>query len=876
MTVTADRGTLRPRSGADAPQARAGWTIAAIFALMGVAVLGYLVFLVARSSSQFSPWLDGWLVVAFEALACGMCVFSVRKRRRHRRAAVAMGAACFAWTIGDLIVTIESLGGQTPSTPSLADASYICFYPLALLAMFLYVREERRRGHVPNWLDGGIAAFGVAALCAAAAVHALAHLASGVSAADATNLAYAVGDILLVGVVAGASVVASGRSRATLALIAVGMAVNGAGDTFQFIGTGTVGPIVEAIAWPTSLYLIAMSMWIRDDDSDRFALHAVSELVLPSIATVASLGILVAGAWYQLGAVADALATVTLALVGVRLAFRPALRIARAQLRASEERYRSMFELSPQPMVAYDRRTLEIVEASNAMVELYGYTREELCSMTIKELQRPEDVERFVSYLVTHPEGSEPKLADAPQGYPGHHRLKDGTIIDVEVTSTNLELNGRECRIAHFDDVTERHRVAREVAIARDEAVEASNMKSAFLANVSHEVRTPMNGVIGMTELLLDTSLSDEQREYALQVGRSSEQMLAILNDILDLSKIEGGHLELDIADFDLHDVITETCTGAAGQARAKGLLLNVEIAADLPRRVRGDARRIRQIVLNLVSNAVKFTATGAITVKAAATPQADAGSRVRVEVADTGIGVAPDKLQRMFEPFTQADVSTTRDYGGTGLGLAIVKEIVDMMGGQIGADSQPGRGSTFWFEVELAAASPGRTWPGDGDAASAVATPWARQPLVLIAEDSPVNQIVAARMLERCGCRSQIASDGPGAIDAFKAARYDVVLMDCQMPKLDGYETTAELRRIENGKRRTPIIAMTANALEGDRQRCLEADMDDYLSKPMRHAELDEMIRRWVPARVDPEVGNFGAGGEDVVHASGLRGQGS
>ena len=827
--------------------------IPAIFAALGVVILADLGFLVLRSSWQFSPWLDGWLVVGFEAVVCGLCVFSVRRRRRHRRVALAMGAASFAWTIGDLILTTGSLGGSSPSTPSLADASYLGFYPLALLAMFFYVREEKRRGHVPNWLDGAIAGFGVAALCAAVAVHAIANLLAGVSAAEAINLSYAVGDLVLVGIIAGTSVVASGRSRATLALMALGMSLNAAGDTFHFIGTGAVGQVVDAIAWPCALYLIAMSMWIREDDSDRFGLHAVSELVLPTLATIASLGILVAGAWYQLGAVADTLATVTLALVGVRLAFRPALRIAREQLRASEERYRSMFELNPQPMVAYDRRTLEIVEVSNAMVEQYGYTRDELCSMTIKELQRPEDVAKLVSYLGSHPAGSQPELADAPEGYPGHHRLKDGTIIDVEVTSTNLELNGRDCRIAHFDDVTDRHRVAREVAIARDEAVEASNMKSAFLANVSHEVRTPMNGVIGMTELLLDTDLSDEQREYALQVGRSGEQMLAILNDILDLSKIEGGHLELDIADFDLHDVISETCRGAAGQARAKGLQLNVEIDADMPRRFRGDARRIRQVILNLVSNAVKFTAEGVITVKVATTPAAHEGSRLRVEVADTGIGVASEKLERMFEPFTQADVSTTRDYGGTGLGLAIVKEIVDMMGGQIGATSQPGRGSSFWFEVALAAPSSGEAWPSGGEAAAAVATQWARPPFVLIAEDSPVNQIVAARMLERCGCRSQIASDGCDAIDAFKATRYDMILMDCQMPKLDGYQTTAALRRIENGGRRTPIIAMTANALEGDRQRCLDADMDDYLSKPVRHADLAEKLSLWIPTEVDP-----------------------
>jgi PAS domain S-box-containing protein len=817
------------------------------FAVMGLLVLGDLAFLILRSSWQFSPWLDGWLVVGFETVACALCVLSVVRRSRHRRVAVLMGAACFAWTIGDLCLTIESLGGGSPPTPSIADAFYLAFYPLALLAMFSYVREEMRRGHIPNWLDGAIAACGVAALCAALATHALAHLAGGVSLADATSLSHVAGDLVLVGIIAGTSVVVSGRSRSTLALIALGMAVNGAGDTFNFIGTGAVEQVVNGIAWPAAIYLIAMSMWIRDDDSRRYALHAVSELVLPTIATCASLVILVGGAWHHFGTPAVVLATITLGLVGVRLAFRPALRLAREQLRASEERYRSMFELNPQPMVAYDRETLEIVAISNAMIDQYGYTRDELCSMTIKDLLPPQDVPKLMAYLAAHPEGLQGSVADAPEDRPGHHRLKDGTIIDVEVTSRNLELNGRLCRMAHFDDVTARNGAAREVAIARDQAVEASNMKSAFLANVSHEVRTPMNGVIGMTELLLHTGLTEEQREYALQVGRSGEQMLSILNDILDLSKIEGGHLDLDVADFDLHETINETCSIAGGQARAKGLRLGVEFAPDVPCQLRGDGRRIRQIVLNLVSNAVKFTSEGSVEVSVSAVDARGGGARVRVEVSDTGIGVEPQKLARMFEPFTQADVSTTRNYGGTGLGLAIVKEIVDMMGGEIGAESQPGCGSTFWFEVELAAPSSTDTWADVAETAAVMAARWSEPPLVLIAEDSQVNQIVAARMLERCGCRAHIASNGHDAIDAFKANRYDIVLMDCQMPALDGYQTTAELRRLEAGGYRTPIIAMTAHALEGDRERCLAADMDDYLSKPMRHAELVEKLRRWV-----------------------------
>ena len=520
----------------------------------------------------------------------------------------------------------------------------------------------------------------------------------------------------------------------------------------------------------------------------------------------------------------------------------------REQLRVSQERYRLLFEQNPQPIVVYDRETLEIVDVSNAMVEHYGYTRDALCSMTVLDLHQPQDVGQLLSFLAASPDGARPDLADKPDGYPGRHRLRDGTIIDVEVTSTNIDLDGRACRMAHLHDVTARDRAAREVAIARDQAVEASNMKSAFLANVSHEIRTPMNGVLGMTELLLGTSLNREQREYAEQVARSGEQMLSILNDILDLSKIEGGHLELDIGDFDLRDAIDETCAVAASQAAAKGLELAVEFGPDVPRRLRGDRRRIRQIVLNLVSNAVKFTRAGTVSVRVTATPRAQNASLVRVEVSDTGIGIDPANLHRMFDPFTQADVSTTRHFGGTGLGLAIAREIVELMGGAIGASSELGRGSMFWFELELAAAD--TTDAGSAPAeAGAAASSWSRPPLVLIAEDSQVNQIVAARMLERCGCRVDLVKDGREAVDACRTTAYDLVLMDCQMPAMDGYAATAELRRVDGDARHTTVIAMTAHALEGDRERCLAAGMDDYISKPMRHADLVEKLRQWIPA---------------------------
>ena len=840
-------GVARVRDGGDRA-GRAAWTA---FALLALLLAGYLAFLVLRASDRFSPWLDGWLVVGFEFAASALCAASALAGRRRRRVAFAMAAACLAWTVGDFIITLQSLGGAQPPSPSLADVFYLAFFPLAALALVLFVRGEIGSGNSPNWLDGAI---GMAALCAGLAFHGLEHIFGNISLSDATNLAYPVADLLLLGIVAGSTVVVKGSGRATLVLVAVGLAVNAAGDTFNFVGANghAFGAVMNAIAWPTSLLVIAASMWVGDARSGRFALPRLSGFALPGIVACSSFAILVAGSWHRFGTFAIALAAVTVALAGLRLAFRPALRIAREQLRSSEERYRHLFERNPQPLVAYDRATLEIVAVSDAMVNAYGYSREEFHAMTIEDLQPPGGAARLRAHLASLRPGDEPTEA-----HPDRHRRRDGTFIDVEVAATNVELDGRACRIALFQDVTERKRAAAELAVARDRAVEASNMKSAFLANVSHEVRTPMNGVLGMTDLLLGMGLTGEQREYAEQVARSGRQMLSIINDILDLSKIETGHLSLDIADFDLHEAFNESCSAAGAQARAKGLRLDMEIGAGVPRRVRGDGRRLHQVLLNIVSNAVKFTAQGAVGVRIDARLAPTGTTMVRVEVTDSGIGVDPANLHRMFEPFTQADVSTTRLYGGTGLGLSISRELVELMGGTIGADSELGAGSTFWFEVPLAPAalaplaSPGVA-PVGGDGAER----WVRPPLVLVAEDSQINQIVAARALERCGCRVDVVGSGVDALDALERERYDAVMMDCQMPKLDGYEATAELRRREGESRHTIVIAMTAHAMDGDRDRCIAAGMDDYISKPMRHGDLLEVLQRALPAPLrEPQV---------------------
>jgi PAS domain S-box-containing protein len=834
---------------------KAVWTA---FALLGVLLAAYLGVMIFRRSWQFSPWLDGWLVLAFEFAACALCVASGLRRRRHRWVAFALGAACLAWTLGDVVITLQSLGGATPPTLSGADAFYLGTFPLALVAVVLFVRSEITLGDAVNWLDGAIAGLGMAAVCSLFAFRGIEHLAGGASLAVATNLGIPVADLLLLGIVAGSTVFVASPRRATLVLIAIGFAVTAAGDTINFVqpggGASQFSNVLNAVAWPFGILLFAMSMWVAEQGSDRLALRRISGFGLPGLIAASSLGILVLDNWYHVGSLAVILAAITLALAGVRLAFRPALRIARAQLRSSEERYRLLFEQNPLPMVTYDRQTLQIVAASNAMVAGYGYSFDELHAMTTTELQAPEDVASLAD-PVTNPSGQGTGPA-AQACAPSRHQRKDGTIIDVEVTSNNVNIDARECTIALFNDVTERNNIAAEAALAHDQVVEASNMKSAFLANVSHEVRTPMNGVIGMTELLLQTKLDKEQREYAAQIERSSEHMLAIVNDILDISKIETGHLALDITDFDLAGTIKETCSAAATLATAKGLRLDLQIDSDVPTRARGDGRRLQQVLANLLANAVKFTSAGTVAVHVSATPSLRGRTEVHVMVADSGIGIELETLERMFEPFTQADVSTTRLYGGTGLGLAIAREIIELMGGTITADSQPGHGSTFRFAVHLEApaALNGSLAPSPGRS-STPAPAWPTPPLVLVAEDSPVNQIVATRVLERCGCRVEVVADGREALRALATRHYDAVLMDCQMPNIDGYDATVELRRAEKGARHTPVIAMTAQAMEGDRERCINAGMDDYISKPVRHADLINALRRWIPQHADPST---------------------
>lgn len=526
-----------------------------------------------------------------------------------------------------------------------------------------------------------------------------------------------------------------------------------------------------------------------------------------------------------------------------------------ADRREHEKFATTVFDTVAEAVLATDTET-KIVLVNPALRRVTGYTPEELLGKTPS-----------IFSTGIHPPAFYRQMWEnlKQTGYwEGElfNRRKDGRLwIAWTSISRVCDSKGHVTNyVAGYSDITDRKQMEESLRSAKELAESANKAKSEFLAAMSHEIRTPMNGVIGMTGLLLDTTLDEEQQKYARIVRNCGENLLELINDILDFSKIEANRLSLEEMPFDLCATVEETLEILAPKAVEKELEISTMCDPAVPVEVMGDPGRLRQILMNLVGNAIKFTKKGAVSVGVELIASAPEELLIIFRIKDTGIGIPSDRIEAIFEPFTQADGSTTRKFGGTGLGLAICKQLCKLMGGDIGVESEAGQGSTFWFTVRFkpmpeSAQQAERPTPAKELKCHSTDDNELRQnsAKILLADDNHVNQVVALAVLKKLGYRADVVANGLEALEALSRIPYDLVLMDCQMPEMDGFEATIAIRNGEKNvlDRFVPIIAMTANAMQGDREKCTNTGMNDYISKPVKPDTLRQILEKWLKPKV-------------------------
>jgi len=521
-------------------------------------------------------------------------------------------------------------------------------------------------------------------------------------------------------------------------------------------------------------------------------------------------------------------------------------KLSECRLKENEARYRQIFSAVSDAIVIFDAKTQLIIEVNNAALTLYGHSQETISGLKYHSLSNikltPDDVIEIIANN---------KISQLPEMT---HVDISGRVFNIEVSFGSFSINNTVVICAAIRDITERKNYEIELKKTRDSAINAFKAKSQFLANMSHEIRTPMNGILGSLELLSNSPLSDEQAGHLNTSQECGNNLMGVLDDLLCFTKSESGKLIFESIPFNIRNLIKKIMSHQILVATKKGTEINIDISKNLPEILIGDPTRIQQLLTNILSNAIKFTKNGKVTLYISYYLTSFDRDHIHIEVKDNGIGIKPELHASIFETFMQGDASTTRNYGGTGLGLAICKQLVSRMNGNIGVISNEQTGSTFWIDFCLAHQD--SSAPPISSDMKSPNTLNMTNPSILLAEDNLVNQKVACAILKKLNCTVTIANDGEEAFQKACNEKFDLILMDCQMPKMDGYETTNSIRQEKGPNQKTSIIALTANALHGDDIKCIAAGMNDYMAKPINKEILISKLNTWISNKPAPKPG--------------------